>query len=522
MKKVFYGPYYRLCTRLVMGKKIIGKASKDEIENLAKIVAKTISKIQDQMTEQNMYEKLLKGYKKLIYTKPVFNANSGTDGYRLLNSIYIDKDTVEKTIESKSEQLKDDYDYHTIVHETIHLLQKKSFYKGKLIRGFLEGATDLMANRAVKRKRSCESKNGKVAINFPYTLYINEVSIMAQLEIVFGKKTMEDFALTSDNSLLEKLEEMLGKEMFNQLRKDMNADCLKKETQYKFTDWQNIILNKAFEREIRNVNTVKEAEQFLDKLKEMEKVRIRVEGDNYFPDYYNKKFHELKSRFPEIDENKYEYKECEFYPTIYEDERIKKMDNIVLSIMPVPENIEEFSRIDLGKYKRYRSIIDGNICEAVLEDGKIKSVSFIDKKGNINKLLSAFYLKGRNLDIEDIISISSGRIYINPIFLNGKQKENIEMEEIPLNINKKDIYNKMLEKEKMDLEDEGIFERMRRKLSKTKRLPPYSQVSSKIDDKKENKSWELTAEEKEKLIQPSDKDENTKNVRISNELSNDR
>jgi len=83
MEKAFYGPYFRTIMKIMHGKKIIGKASKDEIEQLAKIVTKSLSPIDNKRTEEEINRKLMQKLK-IIYTEqlPRF---SGTAGMASIN-----------------------------------------------------------------------------------------------------------------------------------------------------------------------------------------------------------------------------------------------------------------------------------------------------------------------------------------------------------------------------------------------------------------------------------------------------
>ena len=362
------------------GKKILGKASKDEKEAMCKIVSKAISKLDSKRTEEQIYSKIGKKLK-VIFTEqlPKF---SGSVGMQRFNTIYIDKDDFDKMVNSKPEELQDSFVYNTIVHECIHKLQKtKILYKGKSVRGFVEGATELFASRATYRNRSTFSGDGIFSCNFPSSPYLKETSIIAQLEVLYGKEIVEDYALRQDTTLFEKLIETVGEENFNTIAKDMHLSVQGKEPLVGFFSLQNIIMNNYFEKQLRNVNTKEAAEEYLEQLKQLDKVRLRKKGDNSYKEYYERKLEELSQKFSELDTKKYAYKQAEFYPVIYFDEQIKEMDSNTLDTFWYTEDVEEFKNIDLDEYKRYRYIQDGKIFEMITKRNEPYKCQTIDEHG---------------------------------------------------------------------------------------------------------------------------------------------
>ena len=527
MKKAHYGPYYRFLVNRFYGKKIIGRGSQEEVNSLCKIVAKTIAKVDSKRTEEEILKDLSKKLK-ITFTEqlPVM---SGAQGLSSFNTIFIDKEDFDGTIEAKPEDLIDNGNYETIVHESIHKLQSpRRQYRGTNIVGFIEGATELMALRANSKPRSHDRYDGSVKWNFPPTAYNNLVSIVAQLEVMFGKENTEDFALRSDMGLMDKTIELLGKRDFKDLGRDLARDARGKEPGTPITHWQNILMQRYFDGKIRNINSQEQAESFLEQLKELEKVRIKVKNEDYYEKFYRSKLDILKQKFPELDVEKYSYKETEFYPKIYFDEEIRIMDRETLNRgIIIPETLEEFESLDLSKYKRYRFVKDQSIYEAVVRDNKDVMFNFIDED---NRPLVK-YLGGKFKD-RDVLAagldvvVEDGKVTFSSNPPIGKYSIDAqEMEEIPLNVNKKDIYEEMLEREKLDIMTETFGEKIARIFRRQKKLPPYTEIlpyeqqAATPNNSNEKPSWELTEEQRQKANSVEIKlqnQENTKSELIEN------
>ena len=514
MKRAHYGPYYRFLMNHIYGKKIIGRGTKEEVNRLSKIVASTISKVDSKRTEEEVFNDLNKRLK-ITFTEqlPVF---SGAKGMSSFNTIYIDKEDYDKTVIHKPEELVDKFAYNTIVHESIHKLQSpRKFYKGTSITGFVEGATELFTLRANCKERSHDSHDKKIQYNFPPTDYNNLVSIVSQLEVMFGKENAEDFALRSDMTLMEKTADLLGKRDFKDLGRDLTRDARGRKPGTPILHWQNILMQRYFDGKIRNINSQDEAERFLEQLKALEKVRMKAKGENYYEKYYKSKLENLKEKYPEIDVDKYGYREAEFYPKIYFDEEIKAMDRRAIDAIYTPQTLEEFQELDLSKYKRYRFVKDKTIYEAIVKDGKDVKFQYIDENKNSDNIWISDRVKSlREKESGLSISLQDGKVVlsVNPPF--GQYSiENQEMEEIPLKVNKKDIYERMLEIEESDRITATFGEKIARIFRRQKKLPPYSEVKKQEQQtqKTENNrpSWEITDEEKQKA--------NSVDVKLSNQ-----
>lgn len=496
MKKSFIGPAWRIGFKVVYNKRILGEASKDEIEALSRVIAEGISKIDKTLTENEICNKLTKKLK-IVYTEQLPSL-SGAKGLAGGNNIYLNKEDVDEIIDRKKEDLIDKEAYNTIVHEAIHKLKGKISYKGKEIRGFSEGATELISSRVALRNRSSTNREKTYSSNFPESPYNRLVMIMAQLEVIFGKDEIGKFALTKDSSLLDKLEQLVGKKLYEELRKDTNRSSRGKSFGYrKFSDWQNILLTSYFDKEIKNIDNQEEAESFLNKLKKMEYTRLKIKDDSFYKDYYTKCFEQLKTNYPDINEEFYRYQECEFYPTIYPEEKTKRINECMLNFFGIPDNIEEFQKIKLENYKRYELEINDNIFVMLKDQNNEYAVWMMDNEGKI-KNISLEKRSGKIIidEIDEKTFITANSLFDSIDF------ESQEMQEVPLNVSKKDIYANMLEAEKIQGLTETFPEKIARIFRRQKRLPAISEVLSTAEISDKKPSWVLTDEQKKQALQP--------------------
>ena len=527
MKRSFYGPYFRFLLNKIDGKKILGKADKDETERICKKVAHTIAKVDSKRTEEEIFQEL-KNKIKIVYTEQL-PAFSGAKGSALGNTIFVDYLGVNKTLNDSDEELIDNEDFNVIVHECIHKLQKaKLFYERKYVVGFVEGATELMTLRANAKNRSTNAQD--VSINFPSTPYIKLVSMMAQFEIMYGKDVVEDYALRQDQTLLKKIKDTLGYQEFDIFRRDMNAEARKKEQLDGIEYWQDCLLQKCFDKDFSMVQSKEDAENYLNRLKELEKVRIRIKGDDTFKNYYESKFQELCEIYPDLDREQYEYKPAEVYPELYFNEEIKRLDEKLLWDMPSTYyQFEEFQKLNLDDYKRYRFMMDDKVFETVTFNGKPISFRTIDE----NNKFADFSKKSEGDNEWNLSSCNTEAWGVNSVITNEREGEeftqfrdlmsqafsvtctdgkvhismqppltdvvieNQEMEEVPLNITKRDIYNEIIKSERLSRVGETWIERIKRFFKKTKALPPYSEAVKEEPVRNFREAYKVTSDQLE-------------------------
>lgn len=383
MRRSFHGPFLRYLIKSSENKRIVGVATKDEVEVICQKVAQSIANATSNKTEKEIYDKLINRFK-VVCTENL-NADNSTGGFAISyrNEIYIDYFDFESIINSDIEELFDSQEYDAIVHECIHILQRL-FEKDDIERyeGFVEGATEWMANRATLRRRSSSNLYDEL-LNFPQiSTYVYEVLIMEQFAIIFGTDVVEKFALDSDQVLLDKIKELLGDTLFESLRNDMNNN-----NEGALCSWQDIILEKYFNNEFGNIDSKEKAEAYLRKLKQMDYARMRRKDDTTFKDYYIQKLVALSEQYPNLDTQTYAYSEPEFYPPIYEDEYEKTLDNIsfrtICTNVGLPKNSEELKALNLDRFKRHSLIKNGHIFEAITLDGNPVALAIVYPNGRI-------------------------------------------------------------------------------------------------------------------------------------------
>ncbi len=483
MKKSFYGPIYRLATRYIHSFKIVGKASKDELEMIYRKVAKQISTVDRIHTEEEIFNALNTG--KIVYTEILPSFSGTRAAYDGLNNIFIPKEDADLILSKTNEQLFDTGSFSTFVHEAIHKLQNtKLIYKGYPIRGMVEGATELMALRANYKNRSF-TFNGE-SYNFNQSPYYHLVSIMAQLEVIFGEDLMQRFAFNGDPELMNQFKNMIGKDYFGFICQDTYLESRGKETKFNFQYLQDFILDTCFDKLFNQVNNLQDAEQYLDKLKKMESVRARIKGDNKFQQYYETQLNKLLEKFPELNREKYKYRQCEFNPEWYEDEKEEFFRDMAISAIPTPKTLEEFLKFDVESIKRYRLEKDEHLYE-VIQYGDQKLLiqlirphraSICHEKGSPMK-----YIDEENKPYQTSFRIRSenGKTYLS-VCDNGRGVDfsEAEMQEIPSGITPEDIYKIMKEDEIADLKMETLWEKLSRIFRRQKRLPPFEEITDKV------------------------------------------
>ncbi len=506
MEKAHFSPIWKKTIELIYGKKIIGQASKEEIAKIYNTIAKIISEHDKKRTEDEIFAQLIKGAK-IVYTKclPVF---SGAAGIASGNTIYIDKTDIDELEKNNYQPSTKSVALNTLVHESIHKLQKsKLSYKGNSTRGFVEGATDLMALRMTRRAKSISLGKGNISFNFPESNYIKLVSLMAQFENIFGEEIVSDYAFYQNPALLDKVQDLFGKDMFKSLCKDTsewgnvaNKLFKRKKSQYSFKFWQDILLKKAYDKKLEEIENQADAEKYLDNLKQLELVRAKIKGDTFYQDYYSSKLAYLKSLYPDLDIEKYTYKECKFNPEIYHDEKLSLLDDFTFSfISNSVENLDGFNGLNLHDYKRYRLENGENIFEVLTHKGKFCCLKAMDKTGSTRNSGLSVIANPDGTKSQFQVSIDSGNVTISIDDSYYKGIEHMQMTEIPLGFGKKEIYESMLEREASDIYYETFFEKIKRLLSRQKRLPAYTEIQEKITDNVDSspKTWELSPEQQE-------------------------
>lgn len=361
------------------------------------------------------------------------------------NNLYVKDEFIEYMIESgKSSKV--------VIHEAIHKLQKFSpFYKGKEIRGFLEGATEYYALKTdTLGKRGSIMDNGKVRYNIPDSPYIGNVTIMAQLGIAFGEEKLEDFAFGENTELLDEMRLQYGNKFYETMRKGLNSFVKTVDLSDKaklINELQTLILNECYQCKYDQIKSIDDAITFFTELKSIDDIRQHILGDNYFKDFYEQKYSECVLRFPEAKDTlrTFEYKEPTFLKVQSLDEIKESLDNLVLNYVCTSSILEE-NIAERDRYSRYAVLLDGNLHHLLLRDGKPFSYSvFNEMDGNMWARLSE---NNNTQNFEVSFDDSSGKTvstYMivqndNGIILKNGDQE-VKLRAIELGITDEDLEN---------------------------------------------------------------------------------
>lgn len=439
MEKAYIGPIQRIRLKHREGKKIIGKASGDEKGNLCSIVERALANntsLSEEEIRANLRTKL-----KILYAEDI--KKTRTMAFCKGNTIILNESTKDLVLKRNNTNVAIKA-LRIVIHECIHKIQNLSDrYEGINIRGIYEGATELIARRAAGyRPKSMSAENYKC--NVPLDAYPLEVAIMAQIEVIFGKRIFEAFTLKGDTVLLKHMVSIYGWKFFKQFANNLNSlKCGIKRAQ-KCIEMQDELMHVYFNREYHNIKDVNSAEKFLTKLRELDHIRIHKDGDETLRIYYEETLKRLKQRFPGLDNEKYEYQEVEFYPEIYLDEQIEHLDNYALYNLSV-KNPDEFVKLDLNNYKRYRIIRGENIYEIITYKGQPKFFDSYDEHCHSNRIRlddpkRKKEIQESNLFVDmdgDDIQLSVGEPLINETLFAYL------MHKISLGVTEKDIYDRM-------------------------------------------------------------------------------
>lgn len=340
---------------------------------------------------------------------------------------------------------------NTIVHEAIHKLQNMQLiYKGKEIRGFIEGATEYYALKTdTMGKRGSVFRNDNTRYNLPFSPYIENVSIMAQLGIVFGEEMLEDFTFGKNKNLLTEMQSQYGNDFYEKIRKGLNSFCSQKEenTTQHLGKLQKLILDECYQSKYEQIKNIDDAIAFFTELKRIDYVRGHIEGDNYFKEFYEQKYAECTLRFQEDKDRlkDLEYKEPTFLKVQSWAEIKEDLDSIVLTSVCTSSILQE-NMLNRDKYARYAVLVDGKLHHLLFRDGKPVAYNiFSEMDGSISTIIN---MNGDSKEFEVNSIGTSGDIdakYLimqcdDGIVLKDGNKE-IKFRAIELGITNEDIRN---------------------------------------------------------------------------------
>ena len=231
---------------------------------------------------------------------------------------------ISNSITINSNQLEDD-DFvpfkKTRLHETIHAhTGRKRVLKELLInRGFLEGQTESLASEFFGEDTASSKveRNGltmdEISYNFPYTTgYKSCVSITRQMEVALGHKS-HDSIVNGDGSFEKEFAQKYGISTLIYLAGITDIMSLDDVLQLgmpqagMLKSAQNKLLKRVFNKDFENVNSVEDAREYFDKLREFEKVRARIstkdsnnketiKTDTTYEEYYKSQMQKVKEK----------------------------------------------------------------------------------------------------------------------------------------------------------------------------------------------------------------------------------
>ena len=283
--------------KIVFGIKVGKSIDEKEKENLIKRIASQISQATRMQTEDKIYERLknIKSIKNMTLIKKKKSRFIGTYNCITKNICAIEN-VVNDAIGGEVDR--------TLIHECIHCLQNgRMFFKCKSIKGIMEGCTESYVVKICDefKKRYINTNEISYIVNYSVkTSYVENVSIIEQIETIMGEELIEKLALYGDTEVLKKLIEQYGIKFYERIRKGLNK-ILKLKTKIQKIlfqqELQNIILKVCYERKFEEVHTIQEAIQYLKELKQIETKRIEIKGDTTLKKFYMEKYEKFIKRF---------------------------------------------------------------------------------------------------------------------------------------------------------------------------------------------------------------------------------
>ncbi|MGN1329769.1 MAG: hypothetical protein ACI4VN_00300 [Clostridia bacterium] len=296
----------------------------------------------------------------------------------------------------------------TGLHEAIH---KATGLIGILTTpiGFLEGATESLAQKAYPlqkqnsslyvydtRTSTQDSKKVKKIIYSNNGGYPESVSLIRQIEVATGMTADKDI-LEGKRTILKDFKRKYGAETLNEVifaasyaaryrsnnfMYDLTEFYSPEEVFRIYQEAQNKLLENVFDKDYPKHITIETAKVYLDKMKKMEYARGRIEGDNFFQDYYTNKYNMLRQELIKqgiseelIDENISEYTPVKFQGL--ETDSIIDYNVSEIAYMLKSRGI---TQIDENTVKSYIVTIDGQEHRALAVNGEI--IKYTEEKNS--------------------------------------------------------------------------------------------------------------------------------------------
>ncbi len=147
-----------------------------------------------------------------------------------------------------------------------------------------------------------------------------------------------------------------------------------------------------------------------------------------------------------------------------------------------PRSLDGYKRLKLDEYKRYRYVSNNDVFETITHNGKLKYYQCCD--GNGRTILLDVDNPSHRQIIKDM-----GLKFLkndNDVYLFRNNELLYKMQEVPLNVTREDIYERM--------ENISRKKQCQKSHRKLKALPPYEDVESEIkisDSRKKDKWWNM-------------------------------
>lgn len=214
------------------------------------------------------------------------------------NGLY---DTTSNDIYLKVKEF-NDVSFHELIHKISGTIAGATMRK----RGFWEAGTELI----VQKTRS-GAKKLIDPIEFVNGAYPYNVILLQQMEYIMGKSSHLSI-LNGDFEFLKEFKEKYGTKATYTISHIMNRLLNNKmplEKKYKyFLKAQNIMLEKCFDRKMKEIYNVKSAEKYLKNIQEFEKIMVIPLTHEFYQKYYSEKIERIVEILKSNGENEEEIK----------------------------------------------------------------------------------------------------------------------------------------------------------------------------------------------------------------------
>lgn len=303
---------------------------------------------------------------------------------------------------------------YTNLHETIHKATAIGVFDFSFPSFFTEGGAESICEKLKGKKQSnfinLRNKDGQIIrarYNFSLnSLYYVETSLLRQIEHAVGYSADVD-VLNGTKKILNDFGKKYGRDTLRYIsyvgnratRNAVSERCGKvfdpgKGLYEKVIKAQNLILERVYNKDFPKKLTLENAQEYMNRLKQMEQYRGHIPGDDFYKKFYEEKYNIIKQKLlekgyglPEIESKIYEYIPMEFYPT--EEENLLSESSIQQLAEKCAIEPEDFAKkcrwenemvITEDKLKRYALKTENIFMEVFTYDEKIwQGKTFVPK-----------------------------------------------------------------------------------------------------------------------------------------------